>query len=58
MLSEILFGIGLFMCAITVIYGGIQGLFSLKESENRQHRIFVVLFCISFLSILISELLR
>lgn len=58
MLSEILFDVGLLMCAITVIYGGIQGLFSLKESENRQHRIFAILFCITFLLILLAELLR
>ena len=58
MLSEILFDIGLVICAIAVVYGGIQGLFSLKESENSQYRNFAFLFCASFVLLLLSELLK
>ena len=58
MISEILFNIGLVVCTIAVIYGGIQGLFSLKESENSQYRIFALLFCATFVLLLLSELLK
>lgn len=58
MLSEILFDIGLVMCAIAVVYGGIQGLFSLIEYENKQMKIFASILCVSIILLILAELVK
>lgn len=40
MLTDILFGISLVLIVIAVIYGGVQGLFSLTEQDPKKNKIY------------------
>lgn len=40
MLTDILFGISLVLIVIAVIYGGVQGLFSLTEQDPEKNKIY------------------
>lgn len=40
MFTDVLFGISLVLIVIAIIYGGVQGLFSLTEQDPKKNRIY------------------
>lgn len=40
MLTNIIFGISLILIIVAIIYGGIQGLFSLTEQDPKKNKIY------------------
>lgn len=40
MLTNIIFGISLILIVVAIIYGGVQGLFSLTEQDSKKNKIY------------------
>lgn len=40
MLTNIIFGISLILIIVAIIYGGVQGLFSLTEQDPKKNKIY------------------
>ena len=40
MLTNIMFGISLILIVVAIIYGGVQGLFSLTEQDPKKNKIY------------------
>lgn len=40
MLTNIIFGISLILIVVAIIYGGVQGLFSLTEQDPKKNKIY------------------
>ena len=51
MLTNIIFGISLILIVVAIIYGGVQGLFSLTEQDPKKNKIYrgIILVGIVFL---------
>lgn len=40
MFTNIIFGISLILIVVAIIYGGVQGLFSLTEQDSKKNKIY------------------
>lgn len=58
MLTNIMFEISLILVVITIIYGGVQGLFSLTEQDPKKNKIYRGILLVGVVFLFLSLLVK
>lgn len=58
MLTNIMFGISLILIVVAIIYGGVQGLFSLTEQDPKKNKIYRVILLAGIVFLFLSLLVK
>lgn len=58
MFTNIMFGISLILVIVAIIYGGVQGLFSLTEQDPKKNKIYRVILLAGIVFLFLSLLAK
>ena len=58
MLTNIMFGISLILIVVAIIYGGVQGLFSLTEQDHKKNKIYRGILLVGIVFLFLSLLAK